>query len=205
MELLPDPAYLGVDSSPGSSGASAVTFRPTRSFPLALLHPSINIARILLFVGRMLVAHLWADDRFQSWQPPVWTLHLSCAVALGLTSLFPTAYGVPQEMLFIVLFALILKLPQRMLGERVLSWFPARALGTLSYSVYMVHGLVLYGLRSVWPEALGGSMVGFLLATFFGGLIVVHLSLLSFFALEYPFFRKGRKSLRGLIRRPVRV
>lgn len=172
-------------------------------FPLALLHPGGNIARLLLFVGGMLVAHLWADDRFQSWRPSVWALHLACGVALGLTLIFPTAYGVPQAMLFTTLFGLILKLPQQAPAERVLSWFPARALGTLSYSVYVVHGLVLYGLRSIWPEALGGSMLGFLLATFIGGLIVVHISLLSFFALEYPFFRKGRKSLRALIRRPV--
>ena len=174
-------------------------------FPLAFLHPGGNVARALLFVGGMLVAHLWADDRFQSWRPSVWALHLGCVVALGLTLLFPTAYGVPQATLFTVLFALILKLPHKAPAERVLSWFPARALGTLSYSVYVVHGLVLYGMRTLWPEGIGGSTLGFLLATFIGGLIVVHASLFSFFALEYPFFRKGRKSLRALIRRPAPV
>ena len=81
----------------------------------------------------------------------------------------------------------------------VLTGAPARALGTLSYGIYLLHYLAILALRSqdAWPEDLGAAMAAVLALT-------VPAAALSWFGLERPVLRWARRRTAGPRRRAPR-
>jgi peptidoglycan/LPS O-acetylase OafA/YrhL len=105
------------------------------------LSPNGDVAKFLSFVPGMLAA-VWAPRL-----APITRAHPVAASLLALACLgvevacFPTAYGLPQTLLLGVSF-LIVASGNTLFG--LLAWRVSLALGDLAYSIYLLHGLLLY-------------------------------------------------------------
>lgn len=116
-------------------------------------------------------------------------LMLAC-LALLFTQ-FSTVVGVPQLIVLGVLFGAVC------IGGRstALETKAARRLGEISYSVYLVHGLVLTGVFSIGAvrSYAMASTGGYWLTIALCGLLVVGAAALSYLLIERPGIRLGKK------------
>ncbi|MBB6015330.1 acyltransferase family protein [Deinococcus radiopugnans] len=154
---------------------------------------------IPLFLGGMISATVWRSRQFQEWQPPNYLPQIIALVALSAEGiLFASAYGPTQVILLTVFFLALLKTPGTSVLGRVLRWPASQALGLASYSIYILHGIILYVLsRAVNVVTRFDSLPwwGYSLWILILAVIVVSTSLTTFHYIEFPFFKKGRKVL----------
>jgi peptidoglycan/LPS O-acetylase OafA/YrhL len=106
----------------------------------------------------------------------------------------PDYFSVPQILLLSVAFAII-ALGNDLFG--MLSSYGLKALGEISYSVYLIHGLVLYSLFSwlnVYPFK-GSDINHYIILLPLVLLVVCGISLITFLGIERPFMLKPKKGL----------
>ena len=115
-------------------------------------------------------------------------------VALTILLVFyPEAYGLPQALLMFLVFAPIAW--GCSLGG-LLKIRPIRLLGEISYSVYLLQGVVLYvAFTILWPTffARPRSVGVVFTALFVSGVVLILLSTLTFRLVEAPFIRWGKR------------
>ncbi|WP_173292041.1 acyltransferase family protein [Thiosulfativibrio zosterae] len=104
---------------------------------------------------------------------------------------FTNSYGVPQAFLIGVFFLSIL------LGNNLFGLLHHRAsiiLGEMSYSIYLVHGLVLYVLFSIFfNDFIKIDANSYLTTMPFVGLLILLISSLTYKHIEKPMIEVGRK------------
>ncbi len=106
---------------------------------------------------------------------------------------FPEAYGIPQAGLMFLVFAPVAW--GCSLGG-LLKLKPVRLLGEISYSVYLLQGVVLYlAFTVLWPDFFTRARsVGVVSASLLAsGVVLILLSTVTFRFLESPFIRLGKK------------
>src|SRR5574337_309414 len=127
--------------------------------------------------------------------PPAWLGAAALAVALLMPPFLSEAsawYALRTVLLFVAFCVLCLscfRAPSVWLA-RSFAWTPARWLGNMSYSFYLLHGLALKGamllLAFLLPPVSGGSLAFWGLLPVMFGLTLIPTSAL-FFAVERPF------------------
>ncbi|GGM17897.1 acyltransferase [Pseudomonas asuensis] len=132
---------------------------------------------------------------------PVWIDYMkkpifgALAIALITYSMtMPDYFSLPQILLLSVAFAII-ALGNDLFG--MLSSYGLKALGEISYSVYLIHGLVLYSLFSwlnVYPFT-GSNINHYIMLLPLVLLVVCGISLITFLGIERPFMLKPKKGL----------
>ncbi|MGS0943447.1 acyltransferase [Pseudomonas sp.] len=132
---------------------------------------------------------------------PAWIDHIkkpvygALAIALVAYSMtMPDYFSVPQTVLLSMAFAII-ALGNDLFG--LLSSYGLKALGEISYSVYLIHGLVLYSLFSwlqVYPF-IDSNVSHYIMLLPLVLVLVCGLSLLTFLGIEKPFMLKPRKGV----------
>ncbi|MEO8036830.1 MAG: acyltransferase [Acidobacteriota bacterium] len=114
------------------------------------------------------------------------------ALALVAVFRFDGAYGLPQCLL---MFAFFLFVAQGNSVFGLLTSMPARLLGTVSYSIYLVHTIVLYVvLRTInaFAPVSGLEPVTYWALMTLCGLLVIVVSCITFRYVEYPFIGRPR-------------
>jgi peptidoglycan/LPS O-acetylase OafA/YrhL len=143
----------------------------------------------LFFCGMISASlvHLRWRLRAGGWLAPV--LMLGC-LALLFTN-FSTIVGIPQLILMGAFFAALCTGG----ASPVLEARPVRRLGDISYSVYLVHGLVLTGIFSIGAVRSNAmaSLGSYWLTIALCGLLVIGVSVLSYVLIERPGIRLGKK------------
>jgi peptidoglycan/LPS O-acetylase OafA/YrhL len=122
-------------------------------------------------------------------------LALACLAVLG--SLFDRTFGAPQALLLFVVFFCIAQ-GNDMFG--VLSSRAARLLGMTSYSIYLMHAIVLFVALRIADHlhgilSMGAS--GYWAFIALCGVVVVGLSAGTFRYIEHPFLRRGTAPARA--------
>jgi peptidoglycan/LPS O-acetylase OafA/YrhL len=146
-----------------------------------------------IYVGLFFCGMVSASLTHRGWRIPAGSglapaLMLVC-LALLFTN-YSTAVGVPQLILMGTFFAALCSGG----APRALATRPARRLGEISYSVYLVHGLVLTGVFSIGAvrshalESHGSYWLTIALC----GLLVVVVAALSYVLIERPGIRVGK-------------
>jgi peptidoglycan/LPS O-acetylase OafA/YrhL len=113
---------------------------------LAKLHlalPGANLRSDFLFhfTAGAAVAVANQSDQWRAWAGTSWAAAAVVVAVAALFSLFPTGYGAVQSLLMLVVFAPI-ALGNSLWG--LLNLRPFRVLGEISYSIYLIHGIILY-------------------------------------------------------------
>ena len=154
------------------------------------------------YCGLFFCGMIPASLMHRGWRIPA-DSKLAPALAAGclwlLFTRFPTATGVAQTLLMGVLFCIF------GLGSASLTALeakPVRRLGEISYSVYLIHGLVLMAVFSddtIRRYAMS-SHVGYWLAVFLSGLLLITAATLCYVLVERPGIRLG-KYLAGRVAR----
>jgi peptidoglycan/LPS O-acetylase OafA/YrhL len=127
-----------------------------------------------------------------SWIYDLWFVLILCVVMTG----FSTAYGLLQSLLAAIAFFLMLK-GQGVFG--LLHTKAAKLLGQVSYSIYLLHGIVITAVLSAAQMAgLKWIDSNYWVAVFVMGLILITISVFTFRFVELPFLarsliRSGRK------------
>ncbi len=78
-----------------------------------------------------------------------------------------------------------------------LKTYTAKSLGTLSYSIYLIHGIVLYGVLNTadyWKPIVSMSAIEFWLLITLGGLLTIVISSVTYRYIEYPFIKMIKSS-----------
>lgn len=159
-------------------------------YVLIFLYAALSEEKFLFyFFGGMVVADAYSRVEIRSyiptWRCDLWFVLLLCGVMTG----FSTAYGFLQSLLSAIAFFLMLN------GRGVFGLLHTKAaklLGEVSYSIYLLHGVVitvtlaaarLAGVK--WVES------NYWAAVFLMGLILITVSILTFRFVELPFLKKS--------------
>jgi peptidoglycan/LPS O-acetylase OafA/YrhL len=164
---------------------------------LARLHlvlPGVGVHSdfILHFTAGAAVAIANQSDRWCSWARTPWAAAAVVVAAGALFSLFPTGYGAIQSLLMLAVFAPI-ALGNSLWG--LLNLRPFKVLGEISYSIYLIHGIVLYVLFTwLFPTFLSiNASHGMLVAGLVGTTaLVVLVSTITYLLIEKPGMALGR-------------
>jgi peptidoglycan/LPS O-acetylase OafA/YrhL len=145
------------------------------------------------FVLGALTAYAIHNQRIQKYiERPSYTLFPLFAL-VATFYLFDTAYGFRQSMMLFIFFIFVAQ-GNSLFG--LLTTAPARLIGVISYSIYLLHSIVLfaffYTLNKYQPIHTMAPTL-FWASLFATGLIVIAISALSYRFIEYPFLTK-RKS-----------
>jgi peptidoglycan/LPS O-acetylase OafA/YrhL len=113
---------------------------------LAKLHlvlPGVGVRSDFLFhfTAGAAVAIASQSEQMRAWAGTSWAATAVIVAAGALFTLFPTGYGAAQSLLMLMVFAPI-ALGNSLWG--LLSLRPCKVLGEISYSVYLIHGIVFY-------------------------------------------------------------
>ncbi len=149
-------------------------------------------AVVMNFIGGGAVA-MYARSRYAACLTPSAALEAVGLVSLAAVFiLFERGYGIPQTILMTVFFACLV-LGCNVFG--VLASRPALLLGAVSYSVYLLHCIVLYvGLHTisyVITPVVGLSEAQYWTVVAVVATAVVGCALISYRVLEQPFLRKS--------------
>ena len=102
-----------------------------------------------LFLGGVLAAFLVRDARWLAFAPTRRAALAAIACLLAALLLFHSAFRLPP-LIFLTAFFAIVAGGNTLFG--VLAWRPSRLLGEISFSVYLLHGLLLFALfRLILP------------------------------------------------------
>jgi peptidoglycan/LPS O-acetylase OafA/YrhL len=166
---------------------------------LHLVMPGVGIRSDFLFhfTAGAAVALASQSDQWRAWAGTSWAA-AAVVVAVGaLFTCFPTGYGAAQSLLMVVVFAPIA------LGNSLwslLSLRPLKVLGEISYSIYLVHGIVLYVLFTwLFPTFLGTETTNGMLVVGLCGstALVVLISAITHLLVEKPGMALGRAVAAG--------
>jgi peptidoglycan/LPS O-acetylase OafA/YrhL len=126
-----------------------------------------------------------------------WALSPVPIVALVSVLWFPTAFGLPQVLLMFIFFIFIVG-GNSLFG--LLASRPARLLGTISYSIYLVHCVVLYVvvlLANGFAPIATLALPEYWLVAALAALLAVLLSALTYRLVEYPYHAARPASATG--------
>lgn len=156
-------------------------------YPVTVLY-CLQVPVTLNFIGGAIAAVLVEKHNFRHQLKAIWLTPVPIA-ALLLVLLFPSAYALmPVSLLFI--FFLFIVGGNSLFG--LLASRPARLLGTISYSIYLLHCILLYvTVRSVnayVPLASIPLEIYWLLATAVA-LVTIGLSAVTYRYVEHPFIQ----------------
>jgi len=164
---------------------------------LAKLHlelPGVGTRSDFLFhfTAGAAVAIANQSDQWRAWAGTLWAAAAVTVATGALFTLFPTGYGAAQSLLMLVIFAPI-ALGNSLWG--LLSMRPLKVLGEISYSIYLIHGIVLYVLFTwLFPTFLSGETSRGILAAGLSGTtaLVVLTSVITHLLVEKPGMTLGR-------------
>ena len=152
---------------------------------------------MFLFAGGMTAAQLVAQERVRRLFGHDW-LAAGCLVLLGMAMAYS---GSPQHLVVVIpSFGLFLSLVSGASFMGLLTCPAARMLGTVSYSIYLAHGVVLYTIfRAANHFGPAGGMTP---ATYWGtvlgcALTVLGVSCVTYRLVEHPGIERGRRPMRG--------
>jgi peptidoglycan/LPS O-acetylase OafA/YrhL len=132
------------------------------------------------------------SGQWRAWAGTSWAATAVVVAVAALITLFPTGYGAAQSLLLLVVFAPI-ALGNSLWG--LLGLRPFRVLGEISYSIYLIHGIVLYVLFTwLFPTFLGTETPHGMLAIGLCGstALVVLTSTITHLLVEKPGMALGR-------------
>ncbi|MCI5145108.1 MAG: acyltransferase [Candidatus Electrothrix sp. AR3] len=166
--------------------------------PISLVYLNINTKFFIYFLVGAVSASMSTVDTYRARAQSKLASYLSIGCLLVLFMFFRNSYG-EWQLLLMAIFFLCVSLGNSLFG--ILELPSLVLLGEISYSVYLLHGLLLYiSFSIVFPSfmhantslfyvSLGMSIVGSLLVVF---------SWLTFSLLEMPFIEIGKKLRRTL-------
>jgi peptidoglycan/LPS O-acetylase OafA/YrhL len=132
------------------------------------------------------------SGQWRAWAGTSWAATAVVVAVAALITLFPTGYGAAQSLLLLVVFAPI-ALGNSLWG--LLGLRPFKVLGEISYSIYLIHGIVLYVLFTwLFPTFLGTETSHGMLAIGLCGstALVVLTSTITHLLVEKPGMALGR-------------
>jgi peptidoglycan/LPS O-acetylase OafA/YrhL len=152
-----------------------------------------DIAKSLLFCGGMLAAHIWEGKFLSLYKLDRRVLQIGVSVLLCTAFTFKTAYGTLQAVIFTVLFICILHLPRESTFGRILDLKASNSLGVVSFSIYMIHGIILFFIGYFFKTNIVNSTsewAAFVFFTLLSSVLVVCLAFFTFRIAELPFLVK---------------
>ncbi len=154
--------------------------------------PTLHAGALLSFLCGMAIAHLYPRFRWEKRcsQPLLSGVALLCLAIAVLGEIFHLLPN-PARVLFFSITFVIFLYGNNLWG--LLTAPAARLLGTISYDIYLLHGILLYVachlLNGVLPfKEL--SVAAFWLFAFLCGLLTIGVSCLAHRYIEYPFLQK---------------
>ena len=171
-------------------------------YPLEVLGISSKFFLYFLFGGltAYLLKTLRNDFNYDSTSVSIATLFLILIITL-----YPRTLDLAHSILIFVLFFLITN-GNSIFG--ILRWKSCRVLGEASYSIYLLHGIVLYVLFTEIElvDFKTASFIEYLTILPIVSIIVVIFSCLTFLTIEQPFIKLGKsgvKKKQNIVSRPT--
>jgi len=165
--------------------ATYITFRIFRNYD--------SLPHSLLFIPGILAAHLNISQYKLPKKFQTYALILCPLSILLIFILFKTIYTFPAFFLLCIFFVTIFHLPKRNYIYRFLEHKSALFIGTISYSIYLLHLIVLnaaFSFVNQFEKISRLTAVNFWIMILCLTYLTVFLSYLSFKYIEYPFMKK---------------
>jgi peptidoglycan/LPS O-acetylase OafA/YrhL len=157
---------------------------------------------LFLFMCGMLSATFYNDQRCRRFLDGSALLSVAGFMSLGAVLLLvERVYDYIGIALCFVFFMSILHLPANSFVRKLLQTPATKMLGSVSYSTYLIHGVVLHTtfmvFNNIFPVVSLDPLQMWLLVAV-GATLVVLLSIISFRVIEFPFMRKPTEHIRAI-------